>query len=255
MILQALEDAQHCAKRQLRVKWTRSIPGQMGTLVACLIAVVVLSGCAWGPVDYPQLGVNQAPHRPTNVFVYNFAATIEDVSVSAPLAARLSTRPALSAQQVAMERQLGAEMSAQLVEAIRAMGLRAEHASPEMTPQVNDIVVRGYLVSIRKAQATQRFAVGLDPEASDFAVAVENFQIMPQGYGRSLGTGSVTDGERALGAAVGAAENPAGHIVASAMKNETEANRSAKIEMWSRNAVAEIADRLKARFQEQGWIN
>jgi hypothetical protein len=226
----------------------------MCTLAACAAVTIVFAGCASSGESYAEISMNEKPAQPGHVFVYDFAATVEDVSVGAPLAARLSNRPSLSPEQVALERQLGADMSAQLIQAIRSMGLPAERALPGATPQINDVVVRGYLLSIHETNATKRVTVGLDPAASEFAMAVENFQIAPQGFGRSLGSGSGTEGEKALGAAIGAETNPAGHIVTSGMKVDRESNRP-KVEAWAKQSVVEIADRLKARFQEKRWIN
>lgn len=215
--------------------------------------MIAFAGCASTGENYAQMSMNEKPAQPGHVLVYDFAATVEDVSVGAPLAARLSNRAVLSPEQVALERQLGTDMSARLVEAIRTMGLPAQRVGPGATPQVNDVVIRGYLVSIHETNMVKRFTVGLDPAASQFATAVENFQIAPQGFGRSLGASSGTAEERALGAAIGAEANPAGHIVTSGMKVERESNR-AKVEDWAKQSVTEIAARLKTRFQEKGWI-
>jgi hypothetical protein len=226
----------------------------MWALTACVAVMIVSAGCASSGENYAQMSMNEKAAQPGHVFVYDFAATVEDVSVGAPLAARLSNRPSLTPEQVALERQLGTNMAVELIEAIRAMGLPAQRALPGAAPQVNDVVVRGYLVSIHETNAIKRFTVGLDPAASEFATAVENFQIAPQGFGRSLGSGSGTAGEQALGTAIGAEANPAGHIVTSAMKVDRESNR-AKVEAWAKQSVVEIASRLKTRFQEKGWIN
>ena len=226
----------------------------MWALATSVAATIVFTGCASTGENYAQMNMNERAAQPGHVLVYDFAAISEDVSVGAPLAARLANRPSLSPEQVALERQLGADMSAQLIKAIQTMGLPAQRAVPGTAAQINDVVIRGYLISVHDTNSVKRFTVGLDPGASEFAAAVENFQIAPQGFGRSLGTGPGTESERALVAAIGADANPAGHIVSNGMKVERESNRS-KIEAWAKQSVVEIADRLKTRFQEKGWIN
>ena len=62
-----------------------------------------------------------------------------------------------------------------------------------------------------------------------------------------------------VGAAVGAATfiataNPAGLIVSSGMKVYGEVSGSSKIEGRAKKSAEEIADVLKRRFKEQGWI-
>jgi hypothetical protein len=78
---------------------------------------------------------------------------------------------------------------------------------------------------------------------------------MSQGYGRPLGRGALTAQEKNLGATVGATNNPAGNIVTSTFKMKGESGGRGKIDEWAGQAVREIAERLKTRFQEQGWIN
>ena len=61
------------------------------------------------------------------------------------------------------------------------------------------------------------------------------------------------------GAAVGAATflataNPAGLIVSTGMRVYGEASGKSKIEGRAEKTAKEIADVLKSRFKEQGWI-
>ncbi len=223
--------------------------------VAACVAVVVFTGCASDEARDTGLNMNVKATRPGRILVHDFAATVEDVSIEAPLAARLATRSVATPEQITMERQLCADMSGRLIQAIREMGLPAEHARAGVMPQMNDVVIRGYLVSLHETNALKRFTIGLESGATEVTAAVESFQVTPQGYGRSLGSGAGTPAEKALADAVGADANPAGYIVVNGMKGVDDANSRTKIEGWGRQAVTEIADRLKVRFQEQGWIN
>jgi hypothetical protein len=78
---------------------------------------------------------------------------------------------------------------------------------------------------------------------------------------RKLGMGTVNSGgNKTPGMALGAATwiataNPAGLIVGGGMKVYGEASGSAKIEGRAKATAEEIADQLKIRFQEQGWVN
>lgn len=55
-------------------------------------------------------------------------------------------------------------------------------------------------------------------------------------------------------AALVATGNPVGLIVSSGVKVYGEASGSAKIEGRAKQTANEIADQLKIRFQQQGWI-
>jgi hypothetical protein len=48
--------------------------------------------------------------------------------------------------------------------------------------------------------------------------------------------------------------NPAGLIVSTGMKVYGEASGSSKVEGRAKATAKEVADVLKQRFQEQGWI-
>ncbi len=51
-----------------------------------------------------------------------------------------------------------------------------------------------------------------------------------------------------------ATHNPVGLIVSGGMKIYGEASGSSKIEGRAKQVAKEIANRLKTRFEEQGWI-
>jgi hypothetical protein len=126
-------------------------------------------------------------------------------------------------------------------------------------PQINDIVIRGYLVSVKEGSAAERIAIGFGAGASALKTAVEGFQVTPQGL-RKLGGGTVdAGGAKSPGAALGvvgliATANPAGLIVSSGMKAYGEVSGSSKVEGRAKATAKEIGDVLKKRFEEQGWI-
>ena len=93
--------------------------------------------------------------------MYDFTATPADVPADSALAGKSSEHPTpQTAEQIAVGRQVGAQIAVQLVDEIRGMGLPAVRASSRTTPQVNDIVIRGYLLSVDEGSATKRVAIG-----------------------------------------------------------------------------------------------
>jgi hypothetical protein len=77
---------------------------------------------------------------------------------------------------------------------------------------------------------------------------------------RKLGSGTVNaGGGKSPGAALGlagliATANPAGLIVNVGMKAYGEASGDATIEGRAKAVAKEIAETIKPRFQQQGWI-
>jgi len=234
---------------------------EIATIVSCLFVIVVAAGCASTSVTNRQQLVTGKLPRPDQIWVYDFAATAADVPADSALAGQSSDGGTpQTAEQIATGRRLGAEIAAQLVEQIRGMGLPAAQARTGTTPQINDIVIRGYLISIEEGNAAERVVVGFGSGASELRTAVEGYQMTAQGL-RKLGSGSVdSGGSSAPGAALGvvgflATANPAGLIVSTGMKAYGEASGSSKVEGRARQTATEIADVLEKRFQQQGWIH
>ena len=231
------------------------------TILSCLCVLAVATGCASTKVsDREQLVTGQLP-KPDHILVYNFVATAADLPADSVLAGEpnLDTTPQ-TAEQISEGQKLGSEIAAQLVEQIRAMGMPAELASTGMAPQLNDLVIRGYLLSIKEGSAAKRVAIGFGAGASELRTMVEGFQMTAQGL-RKLGSGTVdAGGSKTPGAALGlatflATANPAGLIVSSGMKVYGEASGSSEVTGRAKATAKEISTLLKQRFQQQGWIN
>jgi hypothetical protein len=225
-----------------------------------LLALLVLAGCAKTQISDRQEYTGGELSRPGNILVYDFAATADDLSDDSALAGRISEHDTpQTAEQIETGRKVGAEIAAHLVAEIRAMGMPAERASAASQPKVNDLVIRGYLVSVKKGDALERVAIGLGAGDSELKAAVEGFQMTPTGL-RKLGGGELdAQGGKGPGGVVGAAtliatHNPVGLIVSTGVKVYGEESGKSTIEGRADQTAKEIADQLKKKFEEQGWI-
>ena len=227
-----------------------------GCIVLCLFALVVVAGCASTEVTERQQLVNEKLPRPDHIWVYDFIATPADAPADSDVAVQSAPQ---TAEQIETGRQLGAQIAKELVADIQGMGLPAVEAAGGTSPQVGDIVIRGYLLSIEEGSAAKRLAIGFGSGASELTTAVEGYQMTAQGL-RKLGSGTVeSGGSKTPGAALPAvvaiaSGNPVGLIVSSGMKIYREASGSSKVEGRAKQTAKEIADVLKQRFQQQGWI-
>jgi len=230
-------------------------------ILLCLFVAVVIAGCASTKVTERQILEPQRKiPRPDHILVYDFVATPADVPADSALADQSAVSPtAQTAEQIETGRRVGADIATWLVEEIRSLGLPAERATAGATPQINDIVIRGYLLSIEEGSATKRMAIGFGAGASRLSAAVEGYQMTAQGL-RKLGSGTVeSGGAKGPGAAVPlavaiASANPLGLIVSTGMKVHGEMSGSSKIEGRAEQIAKAIADELKPRFRQQGWI-
>jgi len=224
--------------------------------VLCLFALVVVAGCASTKVIDRQRLVTEKIARPNQIWVYDFIATPADVPAYSQVAAQSTPQ---TQEQIDMGRELGAQIATELVAQIQAMGLPAQEATAGTSPQVGDLVIRGYLLSVDEGSAAKRLAIGFGAGASELTTAVEGYQMTAQGL-RKLGSGTVqAGGAKGPGAAVPAAVaiasgNPVGLIVSSGIKIYGEASGSSKVEGRAEQTAKEIAAQLKTRFAEQGWI-
>jgi hypothetical protein len=193
--------------------------------------------------------------------VYDFAATPAEVPAASALAGQpIEHATPQTPEQIELGRKLGAQIAAQLVEEIREMALPAKRASSQTTPETNDIVLRGYLLSIEEGSGTKRVAIGFGYGASELTTAVEGFQMTAQGL-RKLGSGKVNaSGGKTPGGAVGvvaliATANPVGLIVGGGIKAYGEYSGTSKVEGRAKDTAKGIMEVLKKRFQEEGWIS
>jgi hypothetical protein len=230
-------------------------------LLCCVGLVMLAAGCAQTKVtDRQQLVTGPIP-RPGIIWVYDFASTPADVPTSSDFAQQ-SYRPPLpqSADEIAIGHLVGAQVAEALVSAIRERGMPADHASSRTKPELNEIVLRGYFLSVEEGSAAKRMTIGFGSGSSHLTTVVEGYQMTAKGL-RKLGVGTVNSGgNKTPGMALGAVTwiataNPAGLIVGGGMKVYGEASGSAKIEGRAKATAEEIADQLKIRFQEQGWVN
>jgi len=231
-------------------------PARRLTVICFLLAIG--AGCASTQVsDRETLATGKLP-RPDHILVYDFGVAPEDVPDASALTGRVDAQP-MTGEELAQGRELGAEVARALVAEIQAMGLPAEHAASGTEPRLDDIVIRGYFASIHQGSAAERMVVGFGAGASKLTTVVEGFEMTEQGL-RKLGSGQVAaGGAKGPGAAVPAAvaiatANPIGLIVSSAFKAEGEASGRSTVEGRARQTAKEIAEQMKPRFQEQGWI-
>jgi hypothetical protein len=221
---------------------------------------LAISACATTKVsDRDQLVGGQLP-RPNHIWVYDFATSAADIPANSSFVGEdLQDAPDQSAQHIATGREIGAQIAGELVAEIQQMGLPAELGTKGTTVQIDDLEIQGYLISFNKGSESKRVAIGLGAGSSELKVAVEGFQMTAQGL-RKLGS-ETTDatGNKTPGMGVGlltmlATHNPAGLIISTGMKAYDEKTGKDKLQGRAKQTAREIAEQLKKKFEEQGWI-
>ena len=225
-----------------------------------LLLASVVAGCASTKTTGGQVFGNETLARPDRILVYDFAATPAHVPDESALTGHHSPHDTpQTPEQLEEGRRLGAEIASELAAKIQAMGLSAEAVPMGTTPRVGDLVIKGYLVSIHTGSEAKRLLIGFGDGASELKSVVEGFQVTSEGL-RKLGEEDVDAvGAKSPGGALGvvgliATGNPAGLIISTGMKLYGEESGKRKVEGRAEATASELADQLKPRFQQQGWI-
>jgi hypothetical protein len=226
-----------------------------------LLALVVLAGCASTNVTERQSNIgNEKLARPDRIIVYDFAATPADIPAGSAIAGQVAQPTTQQTpEQIETGRKLGAQIAKELVAKIQDMGLPAVLASGQPAPRVNDIVIKGYLVSVEEGSAGKRILIGFGSGNAELKTMVEGFQMTDHGL-RQLGSGELdSGGSKTPGmlvplAVVAATANPIGLVVGGAVKLYGEESGSDTIAGSAKRTADATAKQLRGAFEKQGWI-
>lgn len=229
-------------------------------VASSLLCLAITAGCA--STEITELQSYQGPMLglPDRIIVHDFAATLEDL----PRWARASGQHAAPSapatpEQIEIGRKLGAQVAAELVAEIRAMGLPGVRAAAYPNPGAGDIVIIGYFQSVDEGSATKRVVLGFGSGAAEVTTQVEGYLMTDQGL-RKLGSGALhAGGGKAPGVVVPlavtiATGNPIGLIVGGGAKAAGELTGHSTIEGSAKRTAKQIADELRVAFKKQGWI-
>jgi hypothetical protein len=223
-----------------------------------LLVVAVVGGCASSEVTAYRPYEGRIA-RPDRIIVYDFAATPADLPADVAIAGSGLPSPAQTPEQLAVGRKLGAEIAANLVEEIRALGLPAVRAAGQPGPQVGDGLIVGYFTTVDPGSATERVVLGFGAGGAELKTVVRGYLKTADGL-QALGSGEVEAGSGKMpGGAVPlvvavATANPIGLVVGGAVKAYGEASGSETIEGAARRTAKEIAGKIEATARKQGWI-
>jgi hypothetical protein len=225
-----------------------------------LLALVVLAGCASTDVSNREYYEGPPLARPAHIIIYDFTADRADVPANSAFAAQLADAPPLTPEEEELSRKLGEQVAKELVADLQGMGLPAVLAADQPSPEVNDITIRGYFVSVNPGSAAERIVLGFGAGDAQLQAAVEGYQMTAQGL-RPLGSGEIRSGGGKMPgmvlpvAVVAATANPIGLIVGGAIKLTGEATGEATIEGAAKRTASAVAEQLQEAPERQGWIS
>ncbi len=230
-------------------------------VVLCILGSLLASGCSSSRISTRETDLGrQKLARPGRIIIYDFAATRSDLPTwSAAATKYIDPLTPASPETLAIGRELGAQVAAQLVADIQEMGMPAVRAAGQPAPQINDVVLIGYFGSVDQGSAAQRVVLGFGEGEAELRTAVEAHVMTDRGL-RLLGSGNVdSQGGKTPGVIVpivvtAATANPVGLIIGGGLKAKGELTGDSTIEGSAKRTAKEIADELRTKFKEQGWI-
>jgi len=227
---------------------------------AWLLVLFVVSGCASTEVSQRQYYNGAQLPRPGRILVYDFTADPTQVPQESAFAASGAvSHNTMTAQELDLTRQLGAEVAREVTAELQAAGLPAVQAAGQRAPEINDILIRGYFVSADEGSTAKRMLVGFGSGNAELTTAVEGFQVNKYGL-RQLGSGTVeSGGNKTPGmilplAVMAATANPIGLVVGGTMKLAGEATGNATIEGNAKRTADLISEQLIDAAKRQGWL-
>ncbi len=233
---------------------------QLNLAAPSLFILAVLAGCASTAFNERQSYTGEMIARPDRIVVYDFAATLADVPSESALAGLSVEHPIpQTPEQIETGRTLGVQVAQNLVVEIQGMGLPAVQAMGQSAPQAGDLVIKGCFVSIGSGSAGKRVLIGFDSGTADLRSVVEGYLETDQGLYRlekgllEPGNGK-KQGELASLATLAETGNPFDLIGDGTSKLKGERKGPPTIGDAAQGTAKEIADQLRVKFREQGWI-
>ncbi|MCP4179303.1 MAG: DUF4410 domain-containing protein [bacterium] len=231
-------------------------------VIASLFVMILAAGCSSTKITSGQILVNKKLPRPNTIWIYNFIAKPVDMQINSSISEKNSepSRP-LTPKEILIAKQLGKSITKQLIQQINAMGLHAEQATSSSKPQLNDIVLRGYLSSVEAGNAAKRIFIGFGYGASTLNTMIEGYQMTANGLHKlSSADLAAASGELPGGGVMSVASfliysNPIALVIGPAIKGVQEIGGGPTLEGRVTNTASKVAEALKLRFQEEGWIN
>jgi hypothetical protein len=230
-------------------------------IVLGVFAFTLAAGCSSTKITQtnPMYGKEKLP-KPERIYVYPFAATHADLPAWSS-AAKHYVPPAepQSPEHIEVGRKLGAAVAEELVSEIQQMGLSALVADAQTAPRVNDLVIIGYFQAFEEGSRLKRMTLGFGSGAAEVTTAAEGYQWTANGP-RQLGEGKLDSGGNKMpGVALpivvlAATANPIGLIVGGGAKVYGEMSGKDTVEGAGKRTAEAIAEHLKGKFKDQGWI-
>ncbi len=244
--------------------WTIDLTWLRHSIVTPSALLLSLAACAPTKVSItPEAGSTMQLPPPSNVFVYDFATSPDEVQLTKGIGPEI-LQAMNGTPRTDQERQLGRAVAdtiaAEIVAKVQAMGLSASRTAGPAPAYGSAVLVQGQLMSIDEGNQTERVVIGLGFGRSSVAAAV---QIAETTGGTVIPIESMTVNAES-GDTPGAAETMgvggiAGHLAVSAATTVAgqalSYSLSASASAEAKRLGDKVAEQIQVVFRQQGWLN
>ncbi len=147
------------------------------SLAGCVVGL--LAGCASTDATSQSQVQNFFP-KPSQVLVYDFAVSPDEVELNSGLGADLqnlvTTETPRTEQEKAIGRQVADALANHLVTEIQALGLPAQKASGPPPATGNILQIKGQFISIDEGNQTERVVIGLGLGRTDVRTMTQVYE-------------------------------------------------------------------------------
>jgi len=231
------------------------------SVISMLFLFVV--GCAGTSVrDTQEIAYSGQP-RPTQVLIYNFAASPEDIQQNSSIFAKIQGQLAntnQTAEEIKLGREVADAMATELTQKIAALDLNPIRADRSLRVSSGAILITGQFTNINEGNRLRRNVVGLGLGQSSLDSKVRVLAPSASGYRELISFDAHADSGEMPGAAVmgpagaAAGAGTAAVIGANAAIGGVKSYKSASAQQ-AKKMAEQIADELARYFAQQGWIN
>lgn len=235
--------------------------GVVSRILCCGLGLLFLSACASTKAQVTEQDISGPQPRPDRILVFDFAYSPSQVRLDRGISAEIleaAKREPRTAQELAVGKKVAEAVAENLVAEIQKMGLPAQRASGQPTPQGHTVSIEGQFLSIDEGNRTERVVIGLGAGRTKVDTAVQVFQDSLYGELVLEKLDVAAKSGRKPGAAetmgVGAAM---GHLVISAAA--TAASTAAgegfgsNVDADGKRTAKAVAKELRKLFVREGW--
>jgi len=230
--------------------------GRMASFLLLLTISGLLTGCPKATVTPTYRTAGPLP-QPDMIVVCDLAVNQAEVKLDQGImqkAMRDSSSRAVSDEENALGHVVANELSNELVKELRDAGIAATRAGSQVRPSSTTVVLTGQFVNIDEGNQTARVWVGFGFGGTKLQTRiqlVQGGQLIAEG--ETSTRSSLKPGMLATGGVAAGASTVTPLIVGGTTTIINESYRGT-IEADARRTAEEIVKRVKAAYQERGWL-